>query len=97
MTDLSEKIIEKIQVKTLKPKPRWQFRAKESGQWISVAALFLIVAFLASMFWLFVFELDIGLKGWLFGQPFFAGRALWLILLSKPCLGRKFSHGANRE
>lgn len=82
MTKLSDKITQEIELKILKPKPKWQFRLKESGQWLSVVVLILVVAFSGAMLWLFASELDIGINGWLSGKPFLAGRTLWFILIA---------------
>lgn len=81
MTKLSEKIIQEIEIKVMKPKPKWQFQLKESGRWLSVFGLVLLVALSVSMCWLFISELDLGLFGWLSGRPFLAGRGLVLIFL----------------
>lgn len=82
MTSLSEKINKEIKDKILKPKPLWQFKLMESGRWLSVAGLIIVVGFVASMLWLFVSGLDIGLTGWLSGRPFLSGRVLLFIFVA---------------
>lgn len=54
MSTISDKVLDKIKKDKLAPKPKWQFRLRDSGQWIVFALLFCLAiasAGLLLFFW----------------------------------------------
>ena len=74
MTNLSNKVLEEIRGKGIKPKPLWYFKVYESGKWFGFFVLLVIFGITASLFWFLTSEIDLGLFGWLTGRPFIYGR-----------------------
>lgn len=84
MTDISSKILKEIKAHDLKPKPKWKFQLRESGIWSLIGIVTILFGLVASLFWLFTAEIDLGPLAWLTGRPLMYGRGpgSFLIILA---------------
>lgn len=53
MTTISDKVLARIKKEHIKPRPRWQFRLRDGGQWAVFGLLVLLAVFSLSLLWYF--------------------------------------------
>lgn len=85
MNTISDKILNKIKKDKIKPLPSWQFRLRDSGQWIGFGLIVLLMALALGLLWYFWSE-GPWLHGSRFGVGLFFGR-MPLLLLSVIIIG----------
>lgn len=80
MTELSNKIIDKIKTKEIKPKPRWQFKFRELSKLAALGILVVFLGLITALLWYFLADIDLGL-GILFHCPLLIGHGPGLIIV----------------
>lgn len=73
MGDLSDKVLETIKSKAIKPRPRWYFLMRDCLMWFLAGLATLLGGLAFSLVWLFVYFQNLG-----FTPPPPAGRMHWL-------------------
>jgi len=87
MSNISDKVLNKIKKEQLKPLPVWQFRLRDGGQWVGFGLVVLLIILAVGLLWYFWSE-----GPWLHGGRFGFGFGLFfgrmpLVLLSVVLLG----------
>lgn len=85
MSTISDKVLNKIKKEQIKPLPTWQFRLRDSGQWVGFSLIVLLIASALGLLWYFWSE-----GPWLYGSRFGAGLffgRMPLLLLSVIIIG----------
>lgn len=98
MTKFTDKIISEIKTNSIKPKPLWQFKLKETGGWLSVGLSVVMAGLLAALLWYFLVDLELGFGRWIGHRSAMRGPGLIIILLllltvTSWLLLRKTKHG----